>query len=91
MQNTGKLLCPFCSKELPEPTNWCWHCGKDLHGMKMASLKTQHKMDCYEIVADGHRFGIAFRKEIKIHGLDIKRAESLLAILNSVGDVEETG
>jgi len=91
MQNTGKLLCPFCRKEIPELTNWCWHCGCDLHGMKFARPKALSKSSHYRIVPDGLQFAIALGGVIKIHGLELKNAESLLEILNSVMDTEEAG
>lgn len=38
----------------------------------------------YEIVPDGVRFGIALGNEVNIHGMDLARAKSTVAILNSI-------
>lgn len=88
MLDAGKTLCPFCSKEFPEPINLCWHCGKDMHGMKLVRRKAKTS---FYIVPDGSKFGIAMSGDIKIHGLDRWKAESLLEILNSVSATEEIG
>jgi len=81
MQDTGKMVCPICTKELLQPTFLCFHCGSDLHGMKPA--RRNPKASPYEIVPDGSKFGITLRGEIKIHGLELKNAQSLISILNS--------
>ncbi len=67
------------------------HCGSDLHGVKPACPKPEHKSDHYELVPDGPKFGIALRGEIKVHGLDSQKARNLLSILNSVIEVEKDG
>ncbi len=78
-------------KELPDSTDSCCHCGKDLHGMRLARPGSASQTHRYRIIPDGALFGIAVGSETKIHGLDLKRAESLVRILNSVKDVEDTG
>ncbi len=85
MQNMGKVICPACANELVEFTRWCWHCGCDLYGMN----QVQSKPAAYEIVADGFHFGIALGDEVKIHGLDIENAQSIVAILNRVNNEKD--
>ncbi len=80
MQNIEKVICPVCANELVEPTRWCWHCGCDLYGLD----QVQSKPAPYEIVADGSHFGIALGDEVKITGLDMENAQSIVAILNRV-------
>jgi hypothetical protein len=55
-----------------------------LRGMKIP--ETAHR---YEVVADGSRFGIAFRGEVKIHGMELNRARATVLILNAVQEMEE--
>ena len=55
---------------------------QNLHGMRIN--KPVHR---YEIVADGNRFGIAFRGEVKIHGMELNRAQRTVQILNAVEEM----
>ncbi len=82
MLDTRKMICPICTKELPPSTLLCLHCGSDLHGMKLA--RCNPKAGPFGIVPDGFKFGITLRGEVKIHGLELKNAQSLVSILNSV-------
>ncbi len=52
---------------------------RDLHGKPVCR---------YEIVADGSRFGIAFKGEVKIHGMELSRAKTTVSILNEVQEME---
>ncbi len=42
----------------------------------------------YEIVSDGSKFGVAFKGEIKIHGLEYARAQYLAEILNGIDELD---
>ena len=72
-QIAGVIICDSCATTIPhiqENDLHCNHCGK---------LVGLHK-----IVPDGFKFGIAVEGEIKIHGLDLKKAQELAALLNSI-------
>ena len=94
MKDTGKMLCPFCAREIPAGATLCKHCGQDLHSMRLARSKAQPKADLYEIVPDGEKFAITFRGEVKIRGLDLAdlaKAQNIVAILNSFIEDEKIG
>ena len=65
-----KKLCPYCAELIPSKSKSCIRCGKDLQ-------------DAYLVVPDGVRYGIALGGEIKLHGLELKRAREIASILNS--------
>jgi len=76
-------LCPFCAGEIPLTVSLCIHCGKELRSMKMAHP--------YEIVRDGLQYGIALGSEVRLHGLKLKKAQELEALLNNVLKDEKVG
>jgi len=76
-------ICPFCAGEIPLAVSLCIHCGKELRSMKIARP--------YEIVYDGLQYGIALGGEVKLHGLELKKAQELEALLNSVLRDEKAG
>jgi len=47
--------------------------------------KTEH----YELVSDGAKFGIYFRGEVVIHGMELERARGTVEILNEVLDLRK--
>lgn len=62
--------------------------------MKLAGSRAQPQSGPYELVPDGQKFGIAFRGEIIIRGLDsadLERAQRVIAILNSFIEDEMAG
>jgi len=65
-------ICPSCTGVVTIISPLCDHCGRDLH------------LDLYVIVPDGLQFGIAIEGEIRMHGLDLKRAQYLVSLLNSI-------
>ena len=82
MKIPNKIICPFCFKEVVAAATWCGDCGRDLPSSKQYSFEIPPKREFYEIVPDGEVFGIALRGQIKIHGLEIESAQSILAALN---------
>jgi hypothetical protein len=88
-------LCPFCAEEIQAVGISCKHCGRYLHSMRLARSQARSRSDLYEIIPEGEQFAIAFRGDVKVHGLglaDLAKAQRVLAILNSVIDeVEEAG
>jgi hypothetical protein len=91
MRTTAKRLCPFCAGEIALDASVCEHCGKNLKRMMAAHSQPQPKPSLYHIVPDGTKYGIALAGSVKIHGLELEKAERLAAILNSVADIEEAG
>ena len=80
MDSCGRKICPCCNLKvqlngLP--------CEPNLHQTKTA--KPVHR---YEIVADGTRFGIAFKGKVRIHGMELQRAQTTVSILNAVQEME---
>ncbi len=53
-------------------------------------LQNRFKDDPYEIAPDGGKFGISFRGEIKVHGLEFERAKEIVDILNGVDHESKT-
>ncbi len=95
-QRADRKSCPFCGGEIPLLVSVCDHCKRyldeeGLHCPKIPSIQIQNSATLYEIVPDGIRFGLAFRGEIKVHGLDLENARELASILNSIADLHETG
>jgi hypothetical protein len=91
MQNAAKRFCPFCQGEIPLESVACMHCERDLNAMKLAHARTQNESALYRVVPNGIKYGIAIAGEVKLHGMDLKEAQDLAALLNSVFDIPKTG
>lgn len=72
MGTAATKICPACAGVVSANSPLCDHCGRALH------------LDLYVIVPDGSKFGIAFEGEIRMHGLDLKKAQNLASLLNSI-------
>ncbi len=72
MQIAGTKICSYCAKAIPRNAVICIECGRDLEA------------DLYAVVPDGLTYGIALEGEIRIHGLQLRRAQEIASILNSV-------
>ena len=90
MRIAGKKACPFCKEIIPASALFCLHCGRDLHSMTVADSQAPGE-EPYQVVPDGFHFGIAFEGEIRIHGLDLKKARDLAALLNSATAAPKAG
>jgi CheY-like chemotaxis protein len=66
----GTIICAFCSAVLSANVSACNQCDKPV--------------GLYSIVFDGYTFGIALDGEIRLHGMNLKRAQELASILNSI-------
>jgi hypothetical protein len=86
-----KRQCPFCMGESPLAVSFCLHCGRDLQVMQLAHSQVQAKVALYQVVPDGLQFGIAIAGEVKIHGLDLRKAQDLAVLLNSVTEFPKAG
>jgi hypothetical protein len=75
MQLVGRVLCPSCAKEINPNDALCAHCGGDLSTVRPAQ-------DRYQLVCDGQKFGIALRGRIVLRSMDLRDAQSTLAIFN---------
>jgi hypothetical protein len=79
MKFSSQNICPFCHKEVLVTATWCGNCGRDL---PTNDLEILPKNDFYEIVPDGEMFGIAPRGKIRMDGLELEDAQSILTALN---------
>ena len=86
MRHPYTTYCPFCAEEILEAEFLCKHCGRDLHALRIATLKAKalSKAKYYEIVPDGRGFGVALSGIILIHGMNLEKAQSTAKILNEV-------
>ena len=75
MQLGGRILCPSCAKEINPDATSCAHCGGDLSTVRPAQ-------DRYQLVHDGQKFAIALRGRVILPGMELKDAQSTLALLN---------
>jgi hypothetical protein len=78
MQCDSQNICPFCLKEVLVKANRCRNCGRELPAN---GLGTASQNGLYEIVPDGEMFGIALRGKIKMSGLELESAQSILDAL----------
>lgn len=79
-------VCPLCCGEVPVPARWCKHCGRNLPPIESEQSEIQHRNEVYKIITERNSlFGIMHRGKIKLHGLRWEKAQSILAILNSMG------
>jgi hypothetical protein len=78
-------ICPFCSKKILAAAAWCGSCGRDLP-FENRPDKSSRQYDLYEIVPDGETFGIALSGKIKIHGLELENAQTILTALNRMSE-----
>ena len=79
MTVNGKPLCPSCAREIRSDDTVCAHCGGGLDAVRP-------EQDKYQLVHDGHKFGIALRGRIVLPGMNLREAQTTLAILNSEGE-----
>jgi hypothetical protein len=91
MQNTLIRFCPFCAGEIPVESYICLHCGRNLQEMKIAHPQSQPDNQLYHVVHDGISYGVAIAGDIKIHGLDFKKAHELASLLNNAIGAGEAG
>jgi hypothetical protein len=91
MQDNSLRICPFCTREIPETAASCSCCGERLFSLKLAHPRAESSEGAYRIVPDGGHFAIALGGNIKLHGLDLKKARELVSILNSVVDDQKIG
>jgi hypothetical protein len=61
---------------------WCGSCGRDMTFDNQRIYDSSPQSELYEIVPDGETFGIALRGKIKIHGLELENAQTILEALN---------
>jgi|WetSurMetagenome_2_1015567.scaffolds.fasta_scaffold353648_1 hypothetical protein len=86
-----KRLCPFCAGEILLEVSICPHCERNLQVMKAANSQPQPDAALYQVVPDGLHFGISIAGEVKLHGLELKEAHDLAALLNRVTEVYKAG
>ncbi len=77
MVQSVKAPCHFCYAELSEDGSACEKCARNL----LDRVDLLHQ-PC-RIVPDGNRFGISYKGEIRIHGLSLENAQTLIALMNS--------
>ena len=80
MQLPKQNVCPFCHNEVVAIATWCGNCGRELPSEDPLEMPSQTVL--YEIVPDGSMFGIALRGKIKIRGLEMESAQSIVKALN---------
>jgi hypothetical protein len=61
-------ICSCCNSLIQSNTIRCGHCGC--------------KIGLHLIVPDGCKYGIAVRNKVRIRGLELKRAQELVSVLN---------
>lgn len=78
-------VCPLCHRAISSTTTWCEHCGRNLPQVrrKRRNYRGRRNPDDCEIVADGTKFGIMYRGEIKVRGIGLETARILVEALNS--------
>jgi|WetSurMetagenome_2_1015567.scaffolds.fasta_scaffold111779_3 hypothetical protein len=82
MKFSSQNICPFCLSEVATAATWCGNCRRDLLSKEQYPFVIPPNVELYEIVPDGEMFGIALRGEIKIHGIEMESAQSILTALN---------
>jgi predicted amidophosphoribosyltransferase len=73
MRSPEDALCPSCATEMSQYADVCGRCGREL-----TSLRGQNK---YYLVRDRDKFGLALHGRMVLRNMDLKEAQSTLAIL----------
>jgi hypothetical protein len=74
MQTSKPVLCPSCAMEFAPDADVCLRCGKELKSLRAGTK--------YQLVHDGDKFGVVLRGRMVFGKMELKEAQSTLAIIN---------